>query len=394
VGLTAAFLLATSCSKDRPADQGERAVAVRTAKVELTRSAESAEYSAILAPDAQVDMAFRVSGYVVELYQMQGADGRRRPLEPGAHVAAGAVLAKIRPSDYQAAVDKAGAEAEEAQAAVRASEAQLAQVQANLTQAQMDFARVSILWQQDSIIKPAYDASKAKFDAAQAAVDAAKAQIVAARRRQDASEAQMREAQIALDDIQLRAPFDAVVLERRVELGSLAAAGAPAFILAGMRTMKARFNVPDFALSGFRQGQSLTLSVDAVSGRVKGRVLALAASADPKARSFEIEVAVPNTGGELRSGMIATVRQEVESDQHPRIQIPVTALVHDRATNRYLVYMVETSSGRSRAKAVTVEPGPLSGNQVVVLGGLQPGGRIVVMGANLLQSGDRVQEVE
>jgi multidrug efflux pump subunit AcrA (membrane-fusion protein) len=363
--------------------------------VSLAREGEAAKYSAILSPNAQVELAFRASGYVVELYQTTGADGRLRPLEPGAPVAAGTVLARIRPSDYQAVVDKARGTQEEAQAGVTSAEAQLIQAQANLAQAELDFTRVSALWEQQSITKPAYDASKAKLDVAKAAVAAAKAGIVAASKRQETAQAQTREAQIALEDTELRAPFDAVVLERRAEVGTLADAGSYAFSLADLETMKARFNVPDFALAGFRPGQSLDLAIDAFPGAsVRGRVLSLAAAADPKARSFEIEISVPNPGLKLRSGMIATVRAPGGVPDPAQLHVPASALVHDPTSQRYLVYTIEQNGGRAVAKAIPVEPGPLAGNEVVILSGLSSGQRIVVMGANLLQPGDPVKEVE
>jgi RND family efflux transporter MFP subunit len=267
------------------------------------------------------------------------------------------------------------------------------QAQANLTQAELDFGRISTLWEQESITKPTYDASKARLDVARAGVDAAKAAIAAAQKRQDSARAQMREAEIALGDTELRSPFAATVLDRRVELGSLAAAGAPAFTLADLTTLKARFNVPDYALTEFRQGQSLDLSIDAFPGqRFAGRVLAIAAAADPKARSFEIEVVIQNSGSKLRSGMIATVLAGGIESGEAQVQVPVAALVHDPTGKRYLVYTIEQSSGRPIAKAITVEPGPLAGNRVVVHRGLQPGQKIVIMGANLLQPGDAVQE--
>lgn len=208
-------------------DDSAPAKAIRVGTVPVVREAEAATYSAILTPNAQVDLAFRASGYVVALYQTKGADGRLRPLQPGAHVVAGTVLARIRPADYQAVVDKAGGAKGEAQAGVIAAEAQLVQAQASLAQAQLDFSRVSALWEQESTTKPVFDASKVKLDVAKATVDGANAGIVAANKRRETAEAQMREAQIPLGDTELRAPFDAVVLERRAELGTLAAAGAP-----------------------------------------------------------------------------------------------------------------------------------------------------------------------
>jgi RND family efflux transporter MFP subunit len=362
--------------------------------VSLSREGSPAKYSAILTPNAQVDLAFRVPGYVVALYQTTGADGRMRPLEPGAPVTSETVLARVRSSDYQAVVDKARGVQHEAEAGVAVAEAQLVQAQAILAQWELDFARVSTLWDQASITKPAYDASKAKLDVAKAAVDNGKAGIVAAQHRQEIAQAQLREAEIGLADTELRAPFDAIVLERRAELGMLATAGSVAFTLADLKTLKAHFNVPDFALAGFRLGQSLDLEIDAFPGAaVQGRVLSLAAAADPKARSFEIEVAVPNGGMKLRSGMIATVRATAAAGR-PQLLVPASALVHDPTVQRYLVYAIEHNGGRVLAKAIPVEPGPLSGNEVVVVSGLAAGQKIVVMGANLLQSGDAVKEVE
>jgi multidrug resistance efflux pump len=90
--------------------------------------------------------------------------GRLRPLEPGAPVVAGTVLARIRPTDYRV-VDKARGAKEEAQAGVATAEAQLVQAQASRTQTELDYSCVSALWEQESITKPVYDASKAKLDA-------------------------------------------------------------------------------------------------------------------------------------------------------------------------------------------------------------------------------------
>jgi RND family efflux transporter MFP subunit len=384
-----------ACSRSRAMDDPTPGKAIRMGAVSLVREDDAAKYSAILTPNAQVDLTFRASGYVVALHQTRGADDRWRPLEPGAPVAAGTVLARIRPADYQVIVDKARGAKEESEAGIATAEAQLLQAQATLAQAQLDFSRVSALWAQESITKPVYDASKAKLDVAKAAVDAANSGIVAANKRRETAEAQMREAQIPLGDTELRAPFDAVVLERRAELGTLAAAGTPAFTLADLTMLKARFNVPDFALAGFREGQSLALSISASPAAVvHGRVLSLAAAADPKARSFEIVVAVPNPALKLRSGMIAAVHAPDGPTGPAKLQVPASALVHDPASQRYLVYTVEQTGGRGIAKALQVEPGPLAGNEVVILSGLTAGQRIVVLGANLLQPGDPVKEVE
>jgi RND family efflux transporter MFP subunit len=394
----AAALLAAGCATHQSAaedDGNSTPKAVRMAVVELSKNPDPARYSAIIAPNAQVDLAFRVSGYVVQLSQTKGGDGRIRPLEAGATVTAGATLARIRASEFQAIVDKARGVSKEAEAGIRAAEAQIAEAQAGLAQAELDFERVSKLWEQESITKPVYDGSKARLDIARSKVDAAKAASIGVRERMGSASAQVRESEIALGDTVLRAPFGGVLLERRVELGALVAAGTPAFILADMRLVKGRFNVPDSALHNFRQGQSLDLTVDAFPGETfHGRVLSLAAAADPRVRSFEIEVAIANPGLKLRSGMIAAVQAAEAEGGHLLPQIPVDALVRDPTGDRYLVYTTEQKAGRTFARAIPIRPGPLSGAQILILDGLTPGQRIVVSGANLLRSGEAVREVE
>ena len=396
--MVAAAMLTAGCAARRDSTEGAGDAtpkAVRMAVVEMSKNPEPLRYSAIIAPNAQVDLAFRVSGYVVQLYETKGADGRIRPLEAGSLIAAGTTLARIRTSEFQATVDKARGVRNEADAGIRAAEAQIAEAQAGLAQAELDFARVSKLWEQESITKPVYDGSKARLDIARSKVDAAKAASVGARERVDSASAQVREAEIALGDTALRAPFGGVLLERRVEMGALVAAGTPAFTLADLRLVKGRFNVPDSALRGFRRGQSLDLTVDAFPGETfHSRVLSLAAAADPRVRSFEIEVSIANPDLKLRSGMIAAVQVAETEGAHPALQIPVDALVHDPSGDRYLVYTTEQKAGRTFAKAIPIRPGPLSGSQVSILEGLTPGQRIVVSGANLLRPGEAVREVE
>jgi HlyD family secretion protein len=392
---TAAVVM-SGCTSHGPAvGRDSNTKAVRMVVVELSTKAEPTTYSALIAPNAQVDLAFRLPGYVVWIHQARAGDGRIRPLEPGAPVTAGLTLARIRTSDYQAVVDKAQGTADESNSGVNIAQALLAEAQAGLAQADSDFARIATLWQQESITRPAYDGSKAKLDIARAKVDAATAAVAAARQRSTSAGAQLHETRIALGDTELRAPFDGTVLERRVDVGTLAAVGTPAFVVADLRLVKARFSIPDTALREFQTGQPLPLKVDAFGDeRFEGRIVSVAPAADPKARSFEINVALANPGLRLRSGMIASIQVGANGPDRRQLLIPIDALVHDPTTDRYLVYTVEQLDRRTVAKAVPIRPGPLAGNQVSVLDGLRAGQRIVASGANLLRPGDVVTEVQ
>jgi multidrug efflux pump subunit AcrA (membrane-fusion protein) len=376
-------------------DAGGAPKAVRIGAVEWSANPEPTRYSAIIGPNAQVDLAFRVSGYIVSIHQTKAADGRIHPVEAGAPITRGMTLARVRVADYQTIVDKATGAREESTAGISAARAQLAEAQAGLEQAESEFTRIDALWQQESITKPAYDGSKAKRDVARAKVDAAKASLTAAEQRAASAAAQLQEAQIALDDTAVRAPFDGTLLERRVDVGSLVSAGTPAFVIADLHLVKARFNVPDTALRHFKNGQPLTLSVDAFAGQpFEGRVLAIAAAADPRARSFEITVTIPNPDLRLRSGMIASIGVNENPGARRYARIPIDALVHEPTADRYVAYTTEQREGRTVVRAVPVRPGPLDGNHVLILDGLKAGQRIVVSGANLLRPGDSVTEIQ
>lgn len=391
--LAVSVLAWTSCTTHGVSAEGIPK-AVHMVTVQLAVGSGPAKYSAIVAPNAQVDLAFRVPGYIVWLDQTRGADGRIRPLEPGAPIRAGTLLGRVRASDYQAVVDKARGTRDEADAAVHLAEAQLAEAQAGLEQARLDFGRVSKLWDQESITKPIYDGSQAARDIALAKVAAATAGLTAARNRAASTSAQLHEAEIALADTELRAPFAGVLLERHVDLGALVTAGTPAFTVADLRLVKSLFNVPDSDLHNFRQGQSLNLTVDAFPDQIfVGRVVSVAAAADPQVRSFQIEASIDNQGQKLRSGMIATVQGGVSAGSQ-QVEIPVDALVHDPISGDYLVYGTEQRGGHTCAKEIHVRPGSLSGTYVKVVDGLKPGQKIVASGASLLRPGDPVQEVE
>jgi RND family efflux transporter MFP subunit len=369
--------------------------AVRVVAVEASRGAEATAYSAIIAPNAQVALAFRVSGYVVDVRRTKGADGRTRAIEPGAAVTSGLVLARVRAIEYQAVVDKAQGARDESSAGVDAAEAALVEAHAAFTQAESDFGRIAALWQQESVTKPAYDGSKARLDVARAKVDAATAAVTAARQRATAAGAGLQEARIALSDTDLRVPFDGIVLERLVDVGALVSPGAPAFTIADLHLVKARFSVPDTALQLFSAGKPLPLTVDAFANeRFQGQVLSVAPAADPKSRSFEITVAIDNPALKLRSGMIASIRVDDGAADRHQVRIPIDSLVHDPTRDQYLVYTLErTDADTARVKAVQVRPGPLVGNQVSILDGLAAGQRIVASGANLLRPGDVVREI-
>src|ERR1700687_3526027 len=89
---------------------------VRVADVALYSSSESLRYSASVLPLAQAALSFRSAGYVTEIKQIMGADGRRREIGPGDYVERGALLAQIRHQDLKNQLEQAAAALTQAEA--------------------------------------------------------------------------------------------------------------------------------------------------------------------------------------------------------------------------------------------------------------------------------------
>ena len=84
--------------------------------VALYSPSEDLRYSASVLPFAEASLSFKSAGYVTEIKQVVGADGRRRDIGAGDYVSRGTVLAQIRHQDLKNQLDQAAAALSQAQA--------------------------------------------------------------------------------------------------------------------------------------------------------------------------------------------------------------------------------------------------------------------------------------
>jgi len=343
---------------------------VRVADVRAQEMRGRIRYSVSIQPYDQVAVAFTSGGYVADVLQRRDADGRVRALQPGDQVNAGTVLARVREADYRERVNQA--------------ESSLRELEAALVKAQLDWERARILFASESLTRPELDAAKANVDASAARIDSGRAQVELAR--------------LALADCAVTAPITGVVLERRIESGTLAGSGTVAFVLGRVGDVKASFGVPDSLVGRMTQGQPVTITAEAFQGGTfPGRVTGIAPSADPQSRVFNIEVTIANRDGRLKPGMIGTIEvaaDSVDANAGSGTAVPLAAVVRsDRSPNGYSLFVVESAGGRDVAHARPVELGPASGNDIAVAHGVQLGERVVVMGATLLTDGETVRVI-
>jgi RND family efflux transporter MFP subunit len=337
---------------------------VHLANVAVYSSSEGLRYSASVLPFAQANLSFKSGGYVTQIKQVVGADGRRRDIGAGDYVARGTVLAQIRHEDLQHQVDQAAAA--------------LTQAHAQHVQADLDYERAKALFATHSLTKPEFDQAQARFDSTGGAVDQAKAAL--------------RQAQLALADADLTAPFSGYILARNIELGNLAAPGMAEFTIADTSPVKIGFGVPDYAVKQLRLGQEFTIHLQDDTKEYKGRVTSIAASADEKNRVFAVEVTVPNPKSSLKPGMIASVSL-TGVQKAPVPAVPLSAVVADPGSaGHYAVFVASEQGGKWVAHLRQVALGETHEGDVAVEG-VNPGEKIVVVGAAGLKDGDFIQVI-
>ena len=342
---------------------------MRTSEVQFLETGNPNTYSANIQPYAQVDLAFKSSGYIVSIRQVRGADGRMRNVDIGDRVTRGAVLATVQEDEFKEKLSQANA--------------QLARAQSDYERANLAFGRTSTLYKAGAATKPDYDNSNAQVQSTQASIDSAKASVT--------------EANIALGYCQLRAPFDSWVLQRNVDVGSLVGPATNGFSLADTRSVKAVFGVPDTMISRIKLGSHQVVSTDAVPGKFDGRVTAVSPAADPKSRVYSVEVTLPNASNRLKSGMIASiVLGGAEAPKRVPV-VPLSAVVRSPdGGGRFAVFVVDASGNSGDVAKVhtqDVNLGDAYGNLIAVLNGVSPGERVVSSGATTIRNGDQVRVI-
>ena len=341
-------------------------VPVRVTEVQTIDTGTANIYSANIEPYQQVDLSFKSNGYLASILQVRDAGGHMRNVDQGDYVTKGAVLATVQQDDYQQKLEQA--------------KAQLARAHAENERAKLSFGRISALYAVGAATKPDYDDTNAQVQATQASVDNGKASVA--------------EAEIALGYCELRAPFDAWVLKRNVDVGTLVGPATNGFTLADTRSVKAVFGVPDTAVGGIKPGSPESVTTEAMPGAFSGHVTSVSAAADPKSRVYSVEVRIDNPGNRLKSGMIASISIGGGRKIQRVNAVPLTAVVRSPDNpNGFAVFVAEGTGDTVRVHTQDVKLGDTYGNLIAVLEGVNLKDRVVTSGTNMIKNGDEVRVI-
>lgn len=423
VAVTSSLFLTTIVAGCGHKEPETRVVPVKVAAVELNAASTEARYSATIIPRTQVELAFKVGGYVDALRKVRGVDGKMRDIQEGDRISTGSVLARVRQSDYQVKYKQAESQAseaksgisvskaqyEEAVSGVASSQAQLVEAEAAYVKAKFDLDRAENLFASKSMTKADYDSAKAQYDMSsakvaaarsqvqviQAKADSAKANIEVVQARSQSAQAIVQETQIPLHDTELKSPLNGVVLTKSIEKGTLVSPGEKAFVVADTSSVKAVFGVADIALPEMKPGNKLSVESESMPGKeFQGQITSVFPAADSKNRAFNVEVTIANPEFLLRPNMIVSLRVASKQQTSPQPVVPLNAVIKSKSNaNGYAVIVVTEESGRQLARLRDVKLGESFGNAVAVAEGLKPGDQVIVTGGTMVNDGDQVKVI-
>lgn len=350
--LTSALALA-GCGKPAAAKAPETSL-VRTAVVEPMGDARSdgeASYLATVKFDHETDLNFKVGGIVVLIGPAANSDW-----DEGTPVKAGTVLAELKQSDLQNALDTARAKAE----------------LADKTRERFRRLRAT-----DAISQQELDMVEAEWRTAHAALD---------------------QAEHNLSDSRLVADKHGVILKRHINRGVTVAPGQPVLRIAETSLMSVEVGLPDRLIGKLTPGQEIDVEISALEGLplFKGWVSEVGVAASGEGRLFRVVIKVKNPEGLLRSGMTARIRVGDASTANPStVCIPLSALVtlvsdggsRPSSQSQLGVFVVQDGKAVKRA----VKTGDILKSSILITEGLRAGEQVVTSGASFLYDGALIE---
>ncbi len=344
---------------------------VRTVKLQGGKDSFTRRYFGTVQGGKRADLSFRVSGTLHKIN-----------VEKGSSVKRGALLAVLDPRDFNTRISQA--------------QSALSQAQAQYENAQADFKRYENLYKQKVIARAQYDTYKTQVDVAKSAVNSAQANLKSARD--------------ALRDTELRAPFDGVIADRKVENFQDVNAKQTIFSLQDLNALEIVFSIPDNDvliapvphvrnlqdLKSHAEMFGIQARFDVLPDRAFPLTIKEIATQSTAANTYPITATMPRQNDlRILPGMSVTVEVDFSggekiTNNDGAYSLPSTAILNEAGNNYVWRFMAGTVS------RVPVKVGQIhSGGYVDVEGENLSGGDVIVTaGVYFLREGQKVWLME
>ncbi|MCW7554326.1 efflux RND transporter periplasmic adaptor subunit [Endozoicomonas gorgoniicola] len=316
-------------------ESGKPPVSVTTETVQYKQYSRPIRTSGILAYKSQQTLSFKTAGPVAQLL-----------VDEGDRVQAGQLLASLTMEEVNAQVDEA---------------------RARLDLAERNLERISKLHKNNVV-------SLDQLQSAQTELTVAQSRLRITRFNQRYS--------------RIEAPSKGLVLRRHVEENELVTPNQPILVVADTaRGWVLETGLTDEEIVRVKKNDKALIQFDAWPDQTfTGQVTRLAALADERTGTFQIEITFPDTSSKLRSGFVGKVTL-IPSSQHMLTLIPVESVVNaSRSSAEVFVYNPSDQSVTLRSINLNfMESGFIASDS-----GLVEGETVISSGAGFLLDGDTV----
>jgi len=424
-----ALAATTGCKRNGDsAAPPERVTNVAVEVLEPTEAADRIVISGTVAPWADVRVAAEVSGRietcaveegaVVEpgavLFEIDSSLLKAQVTQAEAAVAAlraeqDKVAAGARPEELAIALAKVGS----ARAAMSQARAAVEQAKASEANALRDLERTRKLFEQNveseaklDQMTTAHTVARRRREAADEQLRNAEEQLTAAQKQEALvregarsedragiaakvaqAQAALNLARITLLKATVKSPIKGVLNKRLCDAGEYVGPGTPLADVVDVARVKVVAPVPERDISSVRLGAPKRMWFDLGRGdpvERTGRVIFVSQVADPRTLTFDVKIELGNADGRLRPGMIARV-ELVRDRLEDAIAVPFAAVIRDE--DGYVAFV--ENGGEAHRREVTL--GFFDGGRVVVTSGLSAGDRLIVQGQRFIADADRVR---
>jgi RND family efflux transporter MFP subunit len=331
--------------------------------------------SGYVTPRRRATIAAKITGRVTSVH-----------FDEGTHVQEGQLLATLDDSDVQRALESAKADRDTAQAAI-------ADFQVQLKNAETELGRAQKLQAAGVETQQALDTAVMSADSLRAKIALAKQQVVGSTTR-------INEAQQAVDNTVIRAPYTGIVVSKDAQVGEMVSpvSAGGGFTRTGiativdMKSLEMEVDVNESYIARVTPNQRVKAFLDAYPDReLGGFVRTVIPTADRQKATVKVRITFDKIADFILPDMgIKVTFLGAEVKEKAGASVPVAMVPQDavRAEGaQKIVYIVKDDHAERRAVSV----GNDRGSDTEILAGLMPGDTVIVKPPENLKDGQAVQ---
>jgi membrane fusion protein, multidrug efflux system len=384
--LGAPFVL-TACSsgdaKTKESGAASGLVAVAPATAIERPIARFIRATGTLMAEEQADVAAETAGRVVSA-----------PIERGTPVSENAELIRVSPTEADAQLKEAEANAAQIEARLGMTGGagmdvnavpEVQNAKASYELAQSEFARIQSLLAQRVVSQSEFDQRRTQQEAARQQYEAAKNTAAQQYQSLQAARARVALARKAFTDTVVRAPFNGIVAQRLVSAGDYVTKGMKVAVVVRVNPLRVQLTIPEQFVSTVVVGQPVNFEVDAYPDRrFEGIVRYVSPALQADQRALTVEAVVPNANLALKPGLFATARIE-QSARTPGVLVPATSVVTAGGTSRLYAIVADHVEERIVTIGATV------GDLVEITAGVKAGEPVATKNVAQLVDGVKIK---